>query len=219
MLEPYDELATMRGTARASVSASAIAGMRVLDVGCGGGILSESLARLGAEVTAIDPAEANIRVAREHSAADPLTSGIDYRACAVEELAAAAGERGSFDAVAALEVIEHVAPAARPLFLQSIAALLRPGGLLFMSTLNRTWKAYALAVFGAERVAGLLPAGTHEWAKFCTPEELDAALQRLSLDVEGLNGIVFEPSVHGLQWRLDADDVECNFILHARKQH
>ena len=219
--------------ADATAAAAPLHGLRLLDVGCGGGILAESLARLGATVTAIDPAAANVAAARAHAAHDPRTRGITYEACAIEEHARALAGTGTgtgtgdgdggaapYDAVVALEVIEHVPPSARGVFLESIARVLKPGGTLVLSTLNRTHKAFALAVFGAERVAGLLPPGTHDWDRFVTPEEADAALAAVGLEVQDVSGILFRPSLSaglGLDFELDDSDIDVNYILHATK--
>jgi len=162
-------------------------GARVLDVGCGGGLLSEALARAGAQVTAIDLAAELVKVARLHG----LESGVkvDYQVKAVEELAA---ERpGSFDAVTCMEMLEHVPdPGA---IIAACARLLRPGGRLFLSTLNRTPAAFALAIVGAEYVARLLPAGTHHYADFIKPSELAAWLRASGLQLEDVSGLRYAP--------------------------
>ena len=140
-------------------------GLRMLDIGCGGGLVAEPLARLGASVTAIDPAPENIGAARRHAEPQGLT--IDYRACLAEDVVAA---NETFDCVVCLEVIEHVPdPAA---FVAMVAKTVRPGGLLVLSTINRTLKAYALAIVGAEYVLGWLPRGTHQWDRFVTTDEM-----------------------------------------------
>ena len=148
-----------------------LAGLRILDIGCGGGILCEPLARLGADVVGADPAAANIEAARLHAAQSGLA--IDYRVTTAEALADA-GER--FDVVLAMEVVEHVADVA--LFVKRCAEMVKPGGLMIAATLNRTLKSFALAIVGAEYVLGWLPRGTHQWDKFVTPDELEAALER-----------------------------------------
>ena len=153
-----------------------LAGLRILDIGCGGGILSEPLARLGADVVGADPAAANIEAARLHAAQGDLA--IDYRVTTAEALADA-GER--FDVVLAMEVVEHVADVA--LFVTRCAEMVKPGGLMIVATLNRTLKSFALAIVGAEYVLGWLPRGTHQWDKFVTPNELEAALERHGLRV------------------------------------
>ena len=162
-------------------------GQRVLDVGCGGGLLSEALARAGAQVTAIDLAPELVKVARLHG----LESGVkvDYQVKAVEALAE---ERpGSFDAITCMEMLEHVPdPAA---IIAACAQLLRPGGRLFLSTLNRTPAAFALAIVGAEYVAGLLPKGTHHYAGFIRPAELAAWLRAAGLQLEDLSGLFYDP--------------------------
>ena len=141
--------------------------LSILDVGCGGGLVCEPLARLGATVTGLDPAPENIEAARRHAAGQGLA--IDYRAGRIEDLVA---EGRSFDAVACLEVVEHVPDVGA--FLKTCAALVRPGGLMLLSTINRTTKAYLLAIVGAEYVLRWLPVGTHQWERFVTPEELAA---------------------------------------------
>lgn len=164
-----------------------LAGARVLDVGCGGGLLSEAMARAGAEVTAIDLAEDLVRVGRLHA----LESGlkIDYRVQAVETLAAEAA--GSFDAVTCMEMLEHVPdPGA---IIAACAALLKPGGRLFVSTLNRTPAAFALAIVGAEYVARLLPRGTHQYRDFIRPSELGAWLREAGLALDDVSGMAYEP--------------------------
>jgi 2-polyprenyl-6-hydroxyphenyl methylase/3-demethylubiquinone-9 3-methyltransferase len=178
-------------------------GLRLLDIGCGGGLVAEPMARMGFTVTAIDATAPNLAIARAHAEARGLT--IDYRHAAAEDLVAA-GE--VFDAVLALEVVEHVTdPAA---FLASVGALVRPGGAAVLSTLNRTAKAFALGIIGAEYVLGWLPRGTHTWAKFLKPSELAAAARAGGLDVAELAGMSFDPL--GGAWRLSRD-LGVNYLM------
>jgi 2-polyprenyl-6-hydroxyphenyl methylase/3-demethylubiquinone-9 3-methyltransferase len=156
-----------------------------LDIGCGGGLIAEPLARLGGTVTAIDPAAENIHAASHHAAAGNLR--IDYQATTAEELSEAGGR---FDLVTCLEVIEHVPDPRR--FIATVAGLVRPGGLLVLSTLNRTPKSYALAIVGAEYVLGWLPRGTHDWNRFVTPDELQAHCAAAGLDRFESEGIVYD---------------------------
>jgi 2-polyprenyl-6-hydroxyphenyl methylase / 3-demethylubiquinone-9 3-methyltransferase len=151
-------------------SRTPLAGLTILDLGCGGGLVSEPLARMGAKVTAVDAAAANIEVARAHAA--DMGLGIDYRATTAEALVA---EGARFDAVVSLEVVEHVADV--PLFLKSCAGLLKPGGRFIFSTLNRSAAAYATVIVAAEYVLRMIPRGTHDWRKFITPDEMRDALQ------------------------------------------
>jgi 2-polyprenyl-6-hydroxyphenyl methylase/3-demethylubiquinone-9 3-methyltransferase len=184
-----------------------LTGLTVLDIGCGGGLLAEPLARLGATVTGIDAAERNIGVARLHAERSGLD--IDYRATTAEALA----ESGAgFDIVLNMEVIEHVADV--PLFARSCAALVAPGGLMVVATINRTARAYALAIFAAENILRWLPRGTHDWNKFLTPEEVTALLTRNGLRVTDETGVVYNPLRD--QWR-QAPDMGVNYMLLAEK--
>ena len=172
---------------RSPAGHAGLQGMKVLDVGCGGGLLSEALAKAGAQVTAIDLAPELVKVGRLHS----LESGVkvDYQVKAVEALAA---ERpGSFDAITCMEMLEHVPdPGA---IIAACATLLRPGGRLFLSTLNRTPAAFALAIVGAEYIARLLPKGTHRYADFIRPSELSAWLRGAGLQIEDVSGLFYDP--------------------------
>lgn len=184
-----------------------LAGLTLLDIGCGGGLISEPLARLGGRVTGIDPAPENIAAARLHAQGQNLA--IDYRAATVEALAA---QGQTFDAVLCLEVVEHVPdPAA---FLAVCARLVRPGGLLVASTINRTVKAYLLAIVGAEYVLRWLPAGTHQWERFVTPDEMARHLAAAGLGPALAEGIVYEPLAD--RWSR-APDTDVNYMVAAAK--
>jgi len=188
---------------------SALAGLQVLDIGCGGGLVCEPLARLGADVTGIDASEKNIGTARAHA----LRAGLDrvptYLATTAEDLA----DQGvQFDVVLTLEVLEHVAD--RALFVRKAAQLTRPGGLLIAATLNRTTKAYALAIIGAEYVLGWLPRGTHDWKRFITPDELDADLRGAGLTPESRTGFTYSPLSD--RWRA-TNDLSVNYLISATR--
>src|SRR5215475_26852 len=182
-------------------------GLSVLDVGCGGGLIAEPLARLGARVTGLDPAVENIEAARCHAAGQGLD--IAYRVGRVEALAA---EGLAFDAVVCLEVLEHVPdPGA---FLATCTAVVRPGGLLLVSTLNRTLKAYLLAIVGGEYVLRWLPVGTHRWERFITPDELSRYLRAAGLSAPTMRGLVYSPLFD--VWSL-ATDTDVNYLASAAK--
>jgi 2-polyprenyl-6-hydroxyphenyl methylase/3-demethylubiquinone-9 3-methyltransferase len=183
-----------------------LSGLRLVDIGCGGGLISEPMARLGAAVTGVDASERNIGVAAVHAAENGLA--IDYRAATVEALAA---EGRRFEVVLALEVIEHVADV--PLFLKGCAGILEPGGVMVLSTLNRTPKAWLMAIAGAEYVLRWLPPGTHDWKKFLKPSEVAAGLRTAGLDLGGISGLVWNPLSD--TFRLAAKDLEVNYILWA----
>lgn len=184
-----------------------LAGLRMLDIGCGGGILSEPLARLGALVVGADPAERNIEVARRHAAQAGVL--VDYRATTAEALADAV-ER--FDVVLAMEVVEHVAD--MPLFVKRCGEMVKPGGVMIAATLNRTLKSFALAIVGAEYVLRWLPRGTHQWDKFVTPGELEAAMIGAGLRVIDERGVVY--SLLSDSWKL-SNDMDVNYMLTAEK--
>lgn len=181
----------------------ALAGLSVLDIGCGGGLLCEPLARMGATVTGIDPARTNVETARLHAAESGVA--VDYR-CTTAEDVAAAGE--GFDIVLAMEVVEHVADVR--LFVDACATLVKPGGLLFMATINRTLKSYALAIVGAEYVLRWLPRGTHEWDKFVTPDELAAAMEAPGLAVIDRRGVRYD--VLRDRW-VETGDLAVNYMM------
>ena len=178
-------------------------GLSLLDIGCGGGLLCEPLTRLGASVTGIDPAPTNVEVARLHAVKSGLS--IDYRQATVEALVEQ-GER--FDIVLAMEVVEHVADV--DAFVSACTAAVKPGGLLVMATLNRTLKAFALAIVGAEYVLGWLPRGTHQWDKFVTPRELRRAIEAGGLAIDYEAGVVFNPLSN--TWKLSRD-MDVNYML------
>ena len=179
------------------------AGLRLLDIGCGGGLLSEPMARLGADVVGADAAPRNIPVAQVHAEASGLA--IDYRHTTAEDMAAA-GE--GFDVVLNMEVVEHVAD---PLaYLTACRNLLKPQGIMICSTLNRNAKSFVMAIIGAEWVMRWLPKGTHDWQKFITPDELAALITKAGLDPVDRKGMVFNPV--SWAWSLSARDLSVNYV-------
>ena len=217
-------------------------GLRALDVGCGGGLLSESLARLGASVCAVDPSAKVANAAREHSQHHPLTKTIDYRGgTSVEELARELTSMNDdddsnsvhvaadtcntnasahlFDLVCVLEVVEHATDPQS--LLDSACRLLRPGGLLFVSTLNRTAKSYLLAIAGAEHIMRMVPVGTHKWEKFLSPEEVNGMIsssKEAKMEVVDVCGMVLKPPFVDMNWTLDRNDTDVNWIGAYRKE-
>lgn len=184
-------------------------GLRILDIGCGGGLLSEPMARMGANVVGADAAERNIPVAKVH--AEQMGLQIDYRHTTAEALAAA-GEQ--FDAVLNMEVVEHVAD---PLaYLTACQHLLKTGGIMLCSTLNRNPKSYVMAIIGAEHVMRWLPKGTHEWSKFITPDELFGLLRNAGLDPVDRKGFVFNPL--GWSWFISDRDLSVNYVTASLKR-
>lgn len=187
-----------------------LASLTILDVGCGGGLISEPLARMGAEVTGLDPSEKNIAVARDHAATQDLA--IEYFTGTTDDLASSSDGGRAFDCVIALEVVEHV-PDVR-LFLQSCADLLKPGGLLVVSTLNRTPQSYALGIVAAEYVLGWLPKGTHQWDRFVTTQEMREHFAAIGLVPVDEKGLSFDPLRY--EWRL-SEDCRVNYFSTATK--
>jgi len=187
---------------------AAYRGLRFLDVGCGAGLVAEPFCRLGAEIVAIDPSATNIEVARRHAADGGLA--IDYRATTAENLATS-GE--TFDVVTALEVVEHVTDVST--FVGACAETVRPGGLLIAATINRTLKAFALAIVGAEYVLRWLPRGTHNYDKLVTPKELETAFSAASLSVIGETGIMYVPIAD--YWRTTTD-MDVNYMMAAKRR-
>ena len=184
-----------------------LAGLRVLDIGCGGGILSEPLARLGASVVGADPSDSNIAVAQHHAAQSGL--GIDYRNTSAEALAEASE---SFDVVLAMEVVEHVTDVG--LFVGVAVEMVKPTGLMFVATLNRNMKSFALAIVGAEYILRWLPRGTHQWDKFVTPNELEIALEQSGMKIAGETGVIY--NLLADRWQLSSD-MDVNYMVVAQK--
>ena len=201
----------------------ALDGLSLLDIGCGGGLLCEPMTRMGATVTGIDASDKNIAVAKLH--AEKMGLSIDYRYATAEELVArnqllvsdkATSNQQpatSYDIVLALEIVEHVADV--PLFLSSCAALVKPGGLLIMSTLNRTAKSFAMAIVGAEYVLRWLPRGTHNWKQFLKPSELCGGIRKTGMGIDHMSGMVFSPFAN--EWRLHDTDLDVNYLVCAAK--
>jgi 2-polyprenyl-6-hydroxyphenyl methylase / 3-demethylubiquinone-9 3-methyltransferase len=192
---------------RDAKSLGSLSGLRFLDIGCGAGILCEPLVRLGASVVGADPSEKNIAVARAHAAQAGLT--IDYRDTTAEQLAGA-GEM--FDVVLAMEVVEHVTDVG--VFIAHAAAMVKPGGLLFVATLNRTAKSFALAIVGAEYILRWLPRGTHRWDKFVTPDELEMAIEQSGLHITGESGVIY--NLLADRWQLSRD-TDVNYMVVAER--
>lgn len=183
-------------------------GLDLLDIGCGGGLISEPMARLGAKVTGIDASVKNVKVASLH--AEKMGLVINYQCTTAEDLSASGAK---FDVILALEIIEHVADIS--LFLKSSCQMLKPNGLIVLSTLNRTPKSYVLAIVGAEYVLRLLPIGTHSWKKFLKPSEVCNILEQNNSQIVELMGMVMNPITW--KWRLDPKDLAVNYIVVARK--
>ncbi len=190
-------------------SLATLKGRRVVDIGCGGGILSDSMARRGADVLGIDLAGKALRVAQLH-ALDAQTSGVRYREISAEALAAE--EPASFDVVTCMEMLEHVPDPAS--IVKACATLVKPGGWVFFSTINRNAKAFAMAVVGAEYVLGLLPRGTHEYAKLIKPSELSRHAREAGLDVQQMRGLQYNPLTQ--RFHLD-DDSSVNYLVATRR--
>jgi 2-polyprenyl-6-hydroxyphenyl methylase/3-demethylubiquinone-9 3-methyltransferase len=189
---------------REALSPRPLAGLSLLDIGCGGGLLAEPLARLGARVTGIDAAETSIAAAESHAAESELA--IDYRLSTAEALA----ETGAgFEIVLAMEIIEHVSDVEG--FMGAAARLVAPGGLLILSTLNRTAKSFALAILGAEYLLRWLPRGTHDWRRFLRPSEVAAAVRPQGLALTEAIGVVYSPLTD--KWRLAEGDLDVNYMM------
>lgn len=180
----------------------ALAGLRILDVGCGGGLLAEPLARLGAHVVGVDASPGNVAAARLHAASQGVA--VDYR---LGELDAVLSPDEQFDVVLALEVVEHVSDV--PAFVDTLARRVAPGGLLFASTIDRTWKSFVFAIVGAEYVLRVLPRGTHQWRRFVRPTELAAITSRSGLQQFELRGMRYLPLLHRASW---CRDTQVNYI-------
>ncbi|EKS37318.1 MULTISPECIES: bifunctional 2-polyprenyl-6-hydroxyphenol methylase/3-demethylubiquinol 3-O-methyltransferase UbiG [Afipia] len=185
-------------------SLNCLSGLRILDIGCGAGLLCEPLTRLGAQVIGVDPSATNIAVAKLHAERGHLS--IDYRCTTIEEM----DPRERFDIVLAMEVVEHVANVG--MFLDRCAALLKPTSMMVVSTINRTWKSFALAIVGAEYILRWLPRGTHQWDKFVTPAELTHHLERNKLAISDQAGVVYNPLAD--RWSLSSD-MDVNYMVIA----
>jgi 2-polyprenyl-6-hydroxyphenyl methylase/3-demethylubiquinone-9 3-methyltransferase len=183
-------------------------GLKLIDIGCGGGLLSEPMCRLGAKVTAIDAAEKNIKIASLHS--QKMSLDIDYQATSIEEMAKTGAQ---YDIVLNMEVIEHVANV--NVFMHACAKVLKPGGIMFIATLNRTIKSYLLAIVGAEYILNWLPRGTHSWEKFLRPSEIASMLRQNDLQLKELKGM--EYSLLKGHWYL-TDNIDVNYLMEVSKE-
>ncbi|CCD99167.1 3-demethylubiquinone-9 3-O-methyltransferase [Bradyrhizobium sp. STM 3809] len=202
----YIRDAACRKFERNAKSLNCLSGLRMLDIGCGAGLLCEPFTRLGAQVVGVDPSASNIAAAKLHAEKGHLS--IDYRCTTIEEM----DPRERFDIVLAMEVVEHVTDVSA--FLGRCAAVLKPGGLMVVSTLNRNWKSFALAIVGAEYVLRWLPRGTHEWSKFVTPDELTKYLLDNRLVITEQSGVVYSPFAD--RWSLSGD-MDVNYMVVAEQ--
>ncbi|XP_062464441.1 ubiquinone biosynthesis O-methyltransferase, mitochondrial isoform X2 [Pezoporus occidentalis] len=190
---------------------SPLSGVKILDVGCGGGLLSEPLGRLGASVTGIDPLEDNIRTADQHKSFDPvLAQRIQYKSSSLEEIVEESME--TFDVIVASEVVEHVADL--EMFIKCCSQVLKPGGSLFITTVNRTQLSYVLGIVVAEKILGVVPEGTHEWEKFVPPEDLERLLESNGFSVKTVNGMLYNPLWGSWSW---TESTSINYAMHAVK--
>lgn len=194
---------------RDSLAPRPLHGLRILDVGCGGGLVAEPMARLGAVVTGIDADQRGVHIAEAHAQKSGLA--ITYRCALPEDLLRA--QEPPFDAVVSMEVVEHVTDPHS--FLSACADLLRPGGILVLATLNRTLKSLVLAKIGAEYILRWVPVGTHDWRKFVRPSELAAGLQRCGMQIEDVTGMRYDPLAG--RWSLSATDLDINYLVSATK--
>ncbi|XP_028636191.1 ubiquinone biosynthesis O-methyltransferase, mitochondrial [Grammomys surdaster] len=186
-----------------------LSGMKILDVGCGGGLLTEPLGRLGASVVGIDPVAENIKIAQHHKSFDPvLDKRIQYKVCSLEEIVDESAEL--FDAVVASEVVEHVINLET--FIQCCYQVLKPGGSLFITTINKTQLSYALGIVFSEQIAGIVPKGTHTWEKFVSPEKLESILEPNGLSVETVAGMIYNPFSGYWHW---SENTSLNYAAHA----
>ncbi|MGJ4993190.1 bifunctional 2-polyprenyl-6-hydroxyphenol methylase/3-demethylubiquinol 3-O-methyltransferase UbiG [Bradyrhizobium sp. HKCCYLR20261] len=202
----YIRDAACRKFERNAKSLNCLSGLRMLDIGCGAGLLCEPFTRLGAQVVGVDPSASNIAAAKLHAEKGHLS--IDYRCTTIEEM----DPRERFDIVLAMEVVEHVTDVSA--FLGRCAAVLKPGGMMVVSTLNRNWKSFALAIVGAEYVLRWLPRGTHEWSKFVTPDELTKYLLDNRLVITEQSGVVYSPFAD--RWSLSSD-MDVNYMMVAEQ--
>ncbi|XP_048349956.1 ubiquinone biosynthesis O-methyltransferase, mitochondrial [Sphaerodactylus townsendi] len=190
---------------------SPLSGMKILDVGCGGGLLTEPLGRLGASVTGIDPLEDNIRTAELHKSFDPvLAKRILYKSCSLEDLVEEASE--IFDIIVASEVVEHVADV--EMFVRCCSEVLKPDGCIFITTINKSQLSYILGIVVAEKILGIVPAGTHDWEKFISPEELERILESNGFSVQTVKGMLYNPLLGSWSW---TGTTSVNYALHAVK--
>ncbi|XP_077032673.1 ubiquinone biosynthesis O-methyltransferase, mitochondrial isoform X3 [Agelaius phoeniceus] len=186
-----------------------LSGIKILDVGCGGGLLSEPLGRLGASVTGIDPVEDNIRTADQHKSFDPvLAERIQYKSSSLEEIVEESME--TFDVIVASEVVEHVADL--EMFIKCCSQVLKPEGSLFITTINKTQLSYVLGIVVAEKIMGIVPEGTHEWEKFVPPEELERLLESNGFSVRSMKGMLYNPLSGSWSW---VQSRSLNYALHA----